>query len=116
MFDGLRAEEYGIVWYALRVRGEDRIIGNAGLFMGRTNPHPEFGFEIRRSLQGQGYGREAATAVVAEAHRAGFGEVWATVRAWNQPPLCVLSQVGFERDRVKEDNGPLICLRHRGGD
>jgi RimJ/RimL family protein N-acetyltransferase len=107
-----RTLEHGVVWYALRVRGDNRIIGSAGLFMGRTDPHPEFGFEVRRSLQGQGFGREAATVVVAEAHRAGFSEVWATVREWNQPSLRVLSKIGFERDRIANDNGPLVYLRH----
>lgn len=107
----LRAAEHGIVWYALRILGSREIIGNAGLFMGRTDPYPEFGFEIRRALQNRGYGREAAAAVLAEAHRAGFGQVWATVREWNLPSLQVLARVGFERVRVVDDNGPLVYLR-----
>lgn len=108
----LRFAEHGVVWYAVHVRGYARLAGSAGLFMGRTNPHPEFGFEIRHPLQGRGYGREAAAAVLAEAHRAGFSEVWATVRDWNNASLRVLRSIGFEQDRIEDENGPLIYLRH----
>jgi ribosomal-protein-alanine N-acetyltransferase len=108
----LRRKEHGVTWYAVR-DGGGRLIGNAGLFMGRTAPHPELGFEIRRSEQNRGYGRTAAAAVVGEAHRAGFGEVWATVRDWNVSSLRALSVVGFERERVEmDDRGGLIYLRH----
>lgn len=109
----LRRQEHGVTWYAVRDAG-GQLIGNAGLFMGRTAPHPELGFEVRRAEQGRGHGRTSATAVVREAHRAGFGEVWATVRDWNAPSLRALSAVGFVRDRVETDErGGLIYLRHR---
>lgn len=111
----LRFAEHGVAWYAVHARGHARLAGSAGLFMGRTDPHPEFGFEIRHALQGLGYGREAAAAVLAEAHRAGFSEVWATVREWNIASLRVLRRLGFEQDRIVDQNGPLIYLRHEDG-
>ena len=108
----LRFAEHGVVWYAVHVRGHTQLAGSAGLFMGRTNPHPEFGFEIRHALQGRGYGREAAAAVLAEAHRAGFKHVWATVRDWNSASLHILRGLGFEQDRIEDQNGPLVYLKH----
>lgn len=107
-----RRAEYGVTWYAVR-DAADQMIGNAGLFMGRTNPHPEFGFEIRHADQGHGYGTAAARVVIAEAHRIGFSEVWATVRAWNAASLIVLGRIGFIADRTEQDaRGSLIYLRH----
>lgn len=108
----LRLAEHGVVWYAVHVRGCAGLAGSAGLFMGRTNPHPEFGFDIRHPLQGRGYGHEAAATVLAEAHRAGFGEVWSTVRDGNDVSLRVLRRTGFDQDRIEDENGPLIYLRH----
>ena len=82
--------------------------------MGRTGPHPEIGFEVRHADQGQGYGSIAAAAVVAEAHRAGFPEVWATVRGWNVASLHALARVGFVQDRIEnDDRGDLVFLLHR---
>lgn len=108
----LRRQEHGVTWYAVRDLG-GHLIGNAGLFMGRTAPYPELGFEVRRRDQNQGYGRTAAAAVVHEGHRAGFGEVWATVRDWNVSSLRALTAIGFVRDRVETDErGGLIYLRY----
>jgi RimJ/RimL family protein N-acetyltransferase len=90
------------------------MIGNAGLFMGRAAPYPELGFEIRKAWQRQGYGRAAAWAVVEEAHRAGFEQVWATARGSNIGSLRALEGIGFSRDRVEsDDRGDLVYLRHR---
>jgi RimJ/RimL family protein N-acetyltransferase len=90
------------------------MIGNAGIFMGRTDPHPELGFEIQKAWQCQGYGRAAARAVVEEAHRAGFAEIWATVRQRNIGSLRALDVIGFRRDHVeRDDRGELIYLHHQ---
>ncbi|WP_175559049.1 GNAT family N-acetyltransferase [Sanguibacter gelidistatuariae] len=59
----------------------------------------------------EGFGREAAGAVVAAASRAGFEQVWATVREWNEASLRALEALGFERERVEGDErGPLVFL------
>jgi RimJ/RimL family protein N-acetyltransferase len=106
-----RHHEYGVAWYSVRLVGAGTMVGNAGLFMGRTEPHPELGFEIRRDYQRLGFGREAASTVLAEAFRAGFEEVWATVRDWNEPSLHALHSLGFERERVEADErGRLVYL------
>lgn len=106
-----RRVEHGVVWYAVRLRGEAAVIGTAGLFMGRTEPFPELGFEIHSDQQGIGLGREAAAAVVAEGRRAGFVQIWATVREWNEPSLRALLAVGFGWSRVEHDErGALIFL------
>lgn len=108
-----RREQHGVAWYAVR-RADGALVGNAGLFIGRTGPHPEIGFEVRHADQGQGYGGAAAAAVVAEAHRAGFPEVWATVREWNAASLRALARIGFEQSRVEADpRGALVYLVHR---
>lgn len=108
-----RRRQHGVAWYGIR-RADGALVGNAGLFIGRAGPHPELGFEVRHADQGQGYGSSAAAAVVAEAHRAGFPEVWATVREWNASSLHSLAKTGFERHRVEADpRGPLVYLVHR---
>ncbi|GAB3460783.1 hypothetical protein GCM10027519_21670 [Kineococcus endophyticus] len=108
----LRRRELGVTWYAVRTP-EGRLVGTAGLFVGRARPHPELGFEVRHGDQGRGYGRAAATAVVQEGHRAGFGEVWATVRAWNAASLRALAVVGFVTQWEESDErGALVFLRH----
>ena len=108
-----RRREHGVTWYAVR-DATHRMIGSAGLFMGRTDPFPELGFEITRAEQNRGHGRTAAAAVVGEAHRAGFDEVWASVRQRNAASLAALAAVGFERVRTQADErGRLVYLRHR---
>lgn len=105
----------GITWYGVR-SVDDELIGTAGLFFGRTGDDPEFGFEIRADLQGRGYGSQVASAVVAEAHRAGIHRLWATVRPWNVASLRCVRRVGFIEDRVTADErGDLVFLRHGNG-
>ncbi|QOR71909.1 GNAT family N-acetyltransferase [Ruania alkalisoli] len=109
----VRRTEHGVAWYAVR-RPDGSMIGTAGLLIGRTEPHPEIGFEIRHQDQRRGFGTAAAMAVVAEAYRAGFEQVWATVRPWNVGSLRALDRVGFRPQRVERDeHGELICLLHR---
>lgn len=111
---GERRQVNGVTWYAIRREADGTMIGNCGLFMGRTDPHPELWLEIRHADQNHGFGREAAEAVTREAHRAGFAEVWATVRDWNGASLRALGRVGFVRDRTEHDKrGSLTYLLHR---
>lgn len=99
-------------WYGVR-KADDALIGVVGLFLGRTGTEPEFGFEIQHPFPSRGYGTEVAAAVVAEAHRAGFARVWATVRPRNEPSLRALARVGFVRDRIEpDDRGDLVYLLH----
>ncbi len=108
----LQRQEDGVTWYGIR-NESGVLIGNAGVFMGRTNPFPELGFMVRATDQGHGVGSAAAAAVVAEAHRAGFMEVWATIRDWNVASLRAVDRIGFEENRREvDDRGQLLFLRH----
>ncbi|WP_052460445.1 GNAT family N-acetyltransferase [Microbacterium gorillae] len=108
-----RRREYGVTWYGVR-DDDGTLIGNAGLFIGRTGVEPEIGFEIRAVDQGKGYGTRAAAAVVAEAHRAGWTRIWATVRPTNAAPLQALTRAGFVSDRTEDEGrGSLVYLYHR---
>jgi len=107
-----RREQYGVTWYGVRTANGD-LIGNAGLFIGRTGDEPELGFEIRFADQNHGFGSRAAGVVAAEGHRAGFARIWATVRARNVSSLHALARVGFVQDRVESHSrGDLVYLLH----
>lgn len=107
-----RRDQHGVTWYGVRLPA-GRFIGATGLSFGRTGTEPEFGFEIDHRFQRQGHGKAVASAVVAEAHRAGFARVWATVRPWNEPSLRALARVGFAHDHIGSDErGDLVYLIH----
>lgn len=108
----VRREQHGVTWYGVRVP-DNTLIGATGLSFGRTGLEPEFGFEIRYPDQRRGHGSTVASAVVAEAHRAGFTRIWATVRPWNNASLGALDRVGFiYQRRESDDRGGLIYLLH----
>jgi RimJ/RimL family protein N-acetyltransferase len=102
----------GLLWYAIRDRTTGRMVGNCGLFAGRTgSEEPEIGYEIRRSDQGQGLASEAARAVIEDALAGGLGRVWAAIRPHNAASLRVAAKIGMTRRHVAEDSrGPLIYL------
>lgn len=110
-----RRQQHGAAWYGVRLP-DGTLIGSTGLFIGRTGAEPEIGFEIRSVDQGKGHGGRAAAAVVAEAHRAGFARVWATVRPWSVASLRSLARIGFVQERVENDErGSLVYLLHESG-
>ncbi|NEC63936.1 GNAT family N-acetyltransferase [Streptomyces sp. SID9727] len=81
-------------------------IGYCGLTVGRASVDtPEIAYELFRSAHGQGYGTEAASAVVDAAIATGRKRLWATVRPWNAPSFRVLEKLGFQRDHVSADGG-----------
>lgn len=102
----------GLCWYGLRERSTTRLVGNCGIFVGRTGViEPEIGYEIRRDSQRRGYATEAATAVITECARAGLRRVWATVRPANTASLRVLERIGMTLDHHEEDEkGDLLYL------
>jgi len=105
-------QDHGLCWYAVRERSTGRLVGNCGIFPGRTGAdEPEIGYEIRHDRQGHGYATEAAAAVMAECARAGVGRVWATVRPVNGASLRVLDRIGMTRNHAEEDTkGVLLYL------
>lgn len=104
--------EHGLLWYAVRARADGRMLGNCGLFAGRTgSAEPEIGYEIRRSCQGQGLATEAAAAVLDDALASGIRRVWATIRPHNTASLRVASKIGMTPQHTRPDSrGPLIYL------
>lgn len=104
--------QYGLLWYAVRDRVTGRLLGNCGLFAGRTgSAEPEIGYEIRRSFQGQGLASDAARAVLDDALASGIGRVWATIRPHNTASLHVAAKIGMTpRHTTPDSRGPLIYL------
>ena len=103
----------GLAWYALRARGEDTVIGNCGLFAGRTGEdEPEIGYEVQRASRGGGLAAEAAAAVLAEARASGVPRVWATIRPANGASLAIARRFGLVHDRdERDDRGELAFFR-----
>ncbi|MFC0678563.1 GNAT family N-acetyltransferase [Lysobacter korlensis] len=101
----------GLAWYAIRARSSDVLIGNCGLFLGRTGDDPEIGLEVAHRERGHGIAPEAAAAVLGEAHAAGIRRVWATVRPGNTASLRVLDRIGMRLHRRDDDaHGELLYL------
>ncbi|MGW1742740.1 GNAT family N-acetyltransferase [Nocardia sp. NPDC001965] len=105
-------ERTGLLWYAVRETATDRLLGNCGLFAGRTGAdEPEIGYEIRRSHQGRGFASEVARAVLQEAAAGGIPRVWATVRPENAASLRAAARAGFTRHHIGADHrGRLVYL------
>lgn len=110
------AERHGLLWYAVRDRAAGRLLGNCGIFAGRTGTaEPEIGYEIRSPRQRQGLATEAAGAVVEEALAGGIGRVWATIRPHNAASLRVAANIGMSPRHLRPDSrGPLIYLARDG--
>ena len=104
--------QYGLLWYAARDRADGRMLGNCGLFAGRTgSAEPEVGYEIRRSCQGRGLATEAARAVLDDALAGGISRVWATIRPHNTASLRVAAKIGMTPRHTRPDSrGPLVYL------
>jgi RimJ/RimL family protein N-acetyltransferase len=102
----------GLVWYAVRDRVTGLLLGNCGVFAGRTGPEePEIGYEIRRSRQGQGLAGEAAQAVLDEALSSGIPRIWATIRPHNTASQRVATRIGMQHHSVGADSkGRLLYL------
>lgn len=104
--------DFGLCWYAVRERSARRLVGNCGIFPGRTGPNePEIGYEIRHDCRRLGYATEAAAAVMTECARAGLPRVWATVRPANRASQHVLRRLGMVFQHCGSDQkGALLYL------
>lgn len=102
----------GLAWYGLRLRDGGRLVGNCGIFAGRTGAdEPEIGYEIRHDGRGRGLTGEAARAVLAECFAAGVRRVWATIRPANAASLRIAADLGMTlRHRRADDRGELLYL------
>jgi RimJ/RimL family protein N-acetyltransferase len=107
------AEQNGIGLLAIRRRTDNEPLGYCGLIIGRcTLDEPEIACELFSRFHNQGYGTEAARAVIDAAFATGRRRIWATVGGWNQPSLRVAGKVGYQRhhDFVDDRGRPLIYL------
>lgn len=105
-------ERSGLLWYAIRDNSTGLLLGNCGLFAGRTGAdEPEIGYEIRRSHQGRGFASEVTRAVLAEAAACGIPRVWATIRPDNTASLRIAAKAGFTHHHLGgDDRGRLVYL------
>ncbi|OBG49003.1 GNAT family N-acetyltransferase [Mycolicibacterium fortuitum] len=107
------AQQNGIGLLTVRRRADDEPLGYCGLIIGRCClDEPELAFELFKRFHNQGYGTEAARAVVDAGFATGRRRIWSTVGGWNKPSLRVLEKVGFERHHETTDASgrPLIYL------
>ncbi|QRY44238.1 GNAT family N-acetyltransferase [Mycolicibacterium boenickei] len=107
------AEQNGIGLLTIRRRTDDEPLGYCGLIVGRcTLDEPEIACEIFKRFHSQGYGTEAARAVLEAAFATGRRRIWSTVGGWNKPSLRVLEKIGFERhhETIDDRGRPLIYL------
>jgi ribosomal-protein-alanine N-acetyltransferase len=94
----------GLCWYALRCHETGLLIGNCGLFKGRTGfEEPEIGYEIQAARRGRGYATEAAVAVIQQCRAAGLSRVWATIRPHNTASRQIATRLGLHLHRTETD-------------
>lgn len=115
---------YGYGSFSLRRRGEDAIVGTAGVFhswrgLGAdVDDMPEIGWILGRDHVGDGLGRECGAASLAW-FDAEFGRqaVSCFVAADNAPSLAIAARLGFElRREALFPDGALVKVLIRPGD
>ena len=89
------AHGFGLMRVALREGGEP--VGMCGLLRRDWLPQPDIGFSFLQRHCSQGYGREAAAAVLRDGEeRLGVREVGAIVAPDNAASIGLLQRLGFE--------------------
>jgi RimJ/RimL family protein N-acetyltransferase len=92
-------------WMARLIVSEpDGVIGHCG-FHGPPNiiGRAEIGYTVFEPFRGQGFAKEAATALVRWAFEQGEKEVYASVSPNNAPSLAVINALGFTQVGTQED-------------
>lgn len=82
--------------WAIRRRSDGAALGMAGLLRRDFLEGPDLGYALFAASSGQGYGREAAGAVLSWASAHGHRQVWAMVKPGNLASLRLLAALGFE--------------------
>ncbi|MFD5131218.1 GNAT family N-acetyltransferase [Streptomyces olindensis] len=102
----------GLAWYGLRLRDSGLLVGNCGVFAGRTGAaEPEIGYEVRYGHRGRGLAGEAAQAVLEECFSAGIRRVWATIRPANAASIQIAAGLGMVVQYARADErGELLYL------
>ncbi len=96
---------YGYGLWGVFLKENDRLIGRAGLEHRRIGEETfvEIGYMIDRKFQGQGYGYEAAKAVVDFAGEYGVDELIAYINEKNTPSVKLAEKLGFSRQTTIKD-------------
>ena len=94
-------ETYGFGLYAVERRSDGAVMGLCGLIKRDTLPDFDLGFAFLPAHRGQGYAREAAAMVLAEARDAfGLSRVLAITSLDNERSMALLERLGFRFERV----------------
>jgi len=93
--------EHGFGMYAVQRRDTGALIGNCGLVRREGLAGPDLGYALLPDHCGQGYAREAALAVIADARtRLGLAELRAIVDPGNAASIGLLRTLGFASERM----------------
>ena len=94
-------ETYGFGLYAVERRSDGAVMGLCGLIKRDTLPDFDLGFAFLPAHRGQGYAREAAAMVLAEARDAfGLSRVLAITSLDNERSMALLESLGFRFEQV----------------
>lgn len=101
---------YGFGLWTVLHKGENRVIGRAGLSVREGYDPPELGFVIDENYQKRGYGYEVCRAILHYAKdELCFEKVQAMVNEENKASLKLLHKLGFQiQKKIKKDRGE--CL------
>ena len=106
-------ETYGFGLYAVERRSDGAVMGLCGLVKRDTLPEFDLGFAFLPAYRGEGYAREAALQVLAEAREAfGLPRVLAITSLHNARSMKLLEALGFRFERIMrqspEDEGTRV--------
>lgn len=97
---------YGFGLWTVIHKGEDRVIGRAGLSIREGYDSPELGFVIDAEYQRKGYGYEVCRAILHYAKdELGFEMIQALVKEENTASLKLLRKLGFHIQQKVEESG-----------
>lgn len=105
---------YGFGLWTVLLKGQEKIIGRAGLSIREGYDLPELGFVIDADYQKQGYGYEICGAILAYAkEELGFEKVQALVKEKNSASRQLLKKLGFheEKEVTEKEQKYLLAVR-----
>ena len=97
----------GFGLYLVQRKSDGARLGMCGLLKRPSLPHPDIGFAYLPQFTGQGYGFEAATAVLHYArHQLNLFPILAIVKPDNRPSIKLLEKLGMHcQERLSLDEG-----------